>query len=214
MYIPPYFEQSNPEELERIISNHPLGTLVYQGPEGLDATHIPFINKKNLGANGGLVAHVARKNPIWQQVADGTEVLTIFHGSDAYISPNWYPSKHETHRLVPTWNYEVVHVKGTIRFIQDSKWLRSMVAALTNIHETNAKEAKPWKMSDGEKDYIAKMIDSIVGVEITISKITGAFKLSQNREPGDRIAAAQTLHQKGMHDIAESMLKAKAASSE
>src|SRR6476620_11824746 len=165
MYNPPHFEESRPEELERIIHDYPLGTLVYSTSEGLDAAHLPFIYKKDQGASGKLIGHVARKNLIWQQVAPEAEVLTIFQGDDAYISPNWYPSKHETHRHVPTWNYQVVHVRGRVRFIDDAKFVRGVVATLTHIHETRTAEAQPWKMSDSAKEYIDQQVASIVGVE-------------------------------------------------
>jgi|GraSoiStandDraft_4_1057263.scaffolds.fasta_scaffold198272_2 transcriptional regulator len=211
MYNPSHFEESRPEELERIIAEYPLGTLVYCSPAGLDATHIPFIykNKEGQSPKGKLIAHVARKNLIWQQVPHETEVLTIFHGSNSYISPNWYPSKHETHRQVPTWNYQVVHIHGRIRFIEDPGFLRAAVAALTQIHETRATEpgAKPWKMSDADKDYIDQQLASIVGIEIDITRIVGKSKLSQNREPRDREGAIEELRRRGETATAEGMEK-------
>lgn len=209
MYIPPYFAETRPEEIERILAEYPLGTLVYLTSEGLDATHIPFVYRKGIGEHGVLAAHVARKNPIWQQVANGSEVLTIFHGTDSYISPNWYPSKHETHRLVPTWDYQVVHVRGNIRFIEDTNFLRSSVALLTQVHETRAQEARPWRLSDGAEDYIAKMLASIVGVEITITQLTGVSKLSQNREPRDITGAIETLRERGEIATADAIEKAR-----
>jgi transcriptional regulator len=205
MYNPPHFEESRPDELERIITEYPLGTLVYCAPDGLDAAHLPFIYKAEQGAKGKLLAHVARKNLIWQQVPNGTEVLTIFHGSDSYISPNWYPSKHEAHRQVPTWNYQVVHIHGRIRFIEDAKFLRSLVALLTQIHETRAAEAKPWRMSDGDKDYIEQQIASIVGLEIDVTRMVGKSKLSQNREPKDRHGAIAALRRRGETATADAM---------
>jgi len=208
MYNPPHFEESRPDELERIIAEYPLGTLVYRAPDGLDATHLPFIYKKEQGPKGKLIAHVARKNPIWQQVANETEVLTIFHGSNSYISPNWYPSKQETHRHVPTWNYQVVHIHGRIRFIEDAKFLRSLVALLTQIHETRAAEPKPWKMSAGDKDYIDQQIASIVGLEIDVTRIVGKSKLSQNREPRDKDGAIAALRRQGEIATAEAMARA------
>jgi transcriptional regulator len=204
MYNPPHFEETRPEELERIITEYPLGTLIYCGPDGLDAAHLPFIYKAEQG-KGKLIAHVARKNLIWQQVANGTEVLTIFRGSDSYISPNWYPSKQETHRQVPTWNYQVVHIHGRIRFIDDAKFVRSVVALLTQIHETRAAEPKPWKMSDGDKDYIEQQIASIVGLEIDVTRIVGKSKLSQNREPRDKDGAIAALRRKGETTTADAM---------
>jgi transcriptional regulator len=207
MYNPLHFEESRPEELERIISEYPLGTLIYCSPDGLDATHVPFIYKKEPGPQGKLVAHVARKNPIWQQVANGTEVLTIFHGSNAYISPNWYPSKHERHRQVPTWNYQVVHIHGRIRFIEDARFLHAAVALLTRMHETRATEpgAKPWQMSDADKDYIDQQLASIIGIEIDATRILGKSKLSQNRERRDRDGAIAALCRRGETAIAEAM---------
>jgi len=205
MYNPPHFEETRPEELERIITEYPLGTLVYCGPDGLDAAHLPFIYRKEQGAKGTLIAHVARKNLIWQQVANGSEALTIFHGSNSYISPNWYPSKHETHRHVPTWNYQVVHIHGRIRFIEDAKFLRSVVALLTQIHETRAAEPKPWRMSDGDKDYIEQQIASIVGLEIDVTRIVGKSKLSQNRESRDRDGAIAALRRHGESATADAM---------
>jgi transcriptional regulator len=208
MYNPPHFEESRPDELERIIAEYPLGTLVYHATDGLDAAHLPFIYKKEQGPKGKLIAHVARKNPIWQQVANDTDVLTIFHGSNSYISPNWYPSKQETHRHVPTWNYQVVHIHGRIRFIDDAKFLRSVVALLTQIHETRAAETKPWKMSDGDKDYIDQQIASIVGLEIDVTRIVGKSKLSQNREPRDQDGAIAALRHRGEIATAEAMERA------
>lgn len=133
------------------------------------------------------------------------EVLTIFQGSNSYISPNWYPSKHETHRHVPTWNYQVVHIHGRIRFIEDAKFLRAVVASLTQIHETRAAEAKPWKMSDGDKDYIEQQLASIVGLEIDVTRIVGKSKLSQNREPRDKDGAIAALRRKGENATADAM---------
>jgi transcriptional regulator len=208
MYNPPHFEESRPEELERIIADYPLGTLVYYSSEGLDAVHVPFIYKKEQGPKGQLIAHVARKNPIWQQVANETEVLTIFHGSNSYISPSWYPSKHEAHRQVPTWNYQVVHIHGRIRFIEDASFLRAAVALLTQIHETRAAEAKPWRMSDGDKDYIDQQIASIVGIEIDITRIVGKSKLSQNRELRDRNGAIAALRRRGEIATADAISRA------
>jgi transcriptional regulator len=205
MYNPPHFEETRPEELERIITEYPLGTLVYSGPNGLDAAHLPFIYKAEQGAEGKLIAHVARKNLIWQQVPNGTEVLTIFHGSNSYISPNWYPSKQETHRHVPTWNYQVVHIHGRIRFIDDAKFLHSVVARLTQVHETRAAEPKPWRMSDGDKDYIEQQIASIVGLEVDITRIVGKSKLSQNRESRDKEGAIAALRRKGENATADAM---------
>src|SRR5690606_31266618 len=122
MYLPPLFAESRPEELHRILREHPLGMLVTQGSEGFEADHLPFLLDAGRGPLGTLLAHVARANPAWQQVKDGDPVLVVFRGAQGYISPNWYPSKQETHRHVPTWNYEAVHAHGRIRVRDDEKF--------------------------------------------------------------------------------------------
>lgn len=143
MYNPDHFSIKNLEVMHKIIQTHPLGVLVTLTPEGLDANHIPF----ELNAERGvLTAHVARANPVWQQCRDGADVPVIFRASEGYISPNWYPSKQETHRLVPTWNYEVVHVHGRLTVQDQEKFVRGVVGRLTRTHE--ASEPKPRKMGD------------------------------------------------------------------
>ena len=130
MYLPAHFAESRAEELHRVITQHPLGALVHQGPQGLDANHIPFLLDAAPAPHGTLLAHVARANALWQEVTDGAPVLVIFRAASAYISPNWYPSKPETHRHVPTWNYQAVHVHGTLHIRHDEPFLRGVVARL------------------------------------------------------------------------------------
>ena len=207
MYIPSHFEETRVEELHRIIDEYPLGVLVTNGPNGLDANHLPFEFEPGSGHHGELLAHVARANPIWKESKDGDQVLVIFHGGEAYISPNWYPSKHESHRQVPTWNYQVVHVHGNIRIRQDREFLIDIVARLTHKYEARAGEAKPWKMSDASKDYIDAMLQAIIGVQIQINRIVGKSKLSQNRETRDRISAANELQKRGEQQISAAMQK-------
>jgi transcriptional regulator len=197
MYLPRHFEETRVEELHRIIRAHPLGTLVINGPAGLDANHLPFELDPGAGERGALLAHVARANPVWKEMQDGDEVLVIFRSGDAYVSPNWYPSKHEFHRQVPTWNYQVVHVHGKIRIRDDERFVRSVVARLTRTNEARANEAKRWKMTDSAKEYIDQMLAAIVGIEIEIARIVGKSKLSQNREERDRASAAEELRKRG-----------------
>lgn len=208
MYVPPHFQENRQEVIDEIIRKNPLGTLTYSTAKGLDATHIPFVRIKSDTGDGTLLAHVARKNPIWNELADGSEVLVIFHGRDAYVSPNWYPSKHEHHRMVPTWDYQVVHVRGTIHFTEDERALRSTVALLTHIQENEAGEAKPWKMGDSDKEFIAQLLAAIVGVEIRITSITAASKLSQNREERDKVALISELRKRGNDSLADEIEKA------
>ena len=197
MYVPPWFAETRPEALRSVLDRHPLGALVTHGPDGLDANHIPFEFDPAFGTAGRLTGHVARANPVWAQAGgDGAaarEVLVVFQGPEAYVSPNWYPSKHETHRQVPTWNYQVVHVHGTLVFHDDEKFVRGVVARLTRTHEGRASSGKPWRMTDSAPDFIDGMLEHIVGIEIVVSRMVGKFKLSQNREARDRQGAAQAL---------------------
>ena len=207
MYIPAHFAIKHTQDLHAIIRAHPLGALVTLGPEGLDANHIPFELDASQGDQGLLTAHVARANPVWQQCKGSVDVLVIFRGNQSYISPNWYPSKHETHRQVPTWNYEVVHVRGRLTVMDEEKFVRGVVARLTREHEVN--EPRPWKMGDSPPDYIDGMLRAIVGIEIEIKRIEGKAKLSQNRENRDRLNAADVLITHGNDDLARAMRNAK-----
>ena len=204
MYVPPHFEVSNPEVLHDLIVHHPLGVLITQGESGLNANHIPFELEASASTHGILRAHVARNNPVWQLSTNGDEVLVVFQADDAYISPNWYPSKHETHQQVPTWNYRVVHAYGKIAIHDDEKYVRALVGRLTKKHE--ASQPKPWKMSDAPRDYMEMMVKSIVGIEIEITRLIGKFKLSQNRENRDRLNAAKVLVEQGNEILGKAML--------
>jgi transcriptional regulator len=203
MYIPPQFAENRPEILHRIMREHPLGTLVRNEEAGLDADHIPFEFEPDTGPLGTLKAHVARNNPLWQRCPTGTPVMVIFRGAQAYISPNWYPSKHETHRQVPTWNYEVVHAHGTLSIHDDERYVRALVARLTREHD--AAEPRPWKMGEAPPNYIQMMLGNIVGIEVTLTSLVGKSKLSQNRELRDRRNAADTLAERGRDGMAQAM---------
>jgi transcriptional regulator len=204
MYVPPHFEVSNPAVLHDLIAHHPLGVLITQSESGLNANHIPFELESTVSNHGILRAHVARNNPVWQLSTNGDEVLVVFQADDAYISPNWYPSKHKTHQQVPTWNYRVVHAYGKITIHDDEKYVRALVGRLTKKHE--ASQPKPWKMSDAPREYMEMMVKSIVGIEIEITRIIGKFKLSQNRENRDRLNAGQMLVEQGNEVLGKAML--------
>jgi transcriptional regulator len=212
MYLPPHFEETRREELHRIITDHPLGILVVHGPDGLDANHLPFSLHEE-GELGRLQSHVARANPVWQTTKDGDEVLVIFRGSDAYVSPQWYPSKQETHRQVPTWNYQVVHAHGNIRIRDDRKFVRGVVALLTKHHEESTQSPRPWHIGESPREYIDQMVDAIVGIEIEITRLVGKSKLSQNREERDRVSAADELAKRGEEELSAAMLQAMSKSS-
>lgn len=203
MYIPPHFAVTQPEQLHRIIRDHPLGALVSQNDNGLDADHLPFELDPGEGEHGMLLAHVARANTLWQRCPSGSPVMVIFRGAEGYISPNWYPSKHEAHRQVPTWNYEVVHAHGILTVHDDERFVRRLVARLTRRHEIS--EPKPWKMGDSEPEFIANLVHNIVGIEIELTSLVGKFKLSQNKEARDRAGALQALEARGNSGLAARM---------
>ncbi len=203
MYTPKHFNVSDRAALFRMIEAHPLGVLVTAQQGQLDANHIPFELDPGMGPLGQLRAHVARANPVWQQCAAGADVLVIFRGQESYVSPNWYPSKHETHRQVPTWNYEVVHAHGRLTVRDDERYLRGVLARLTRVHE--ADEPQPWKMGDSAPEYIETMLRAVVGIEVAITRLEGKSKLSQNREARDVQGAAQQLRGRGKDELAQSM---------
>lgn len=205
IYVLEAFAETRPEVLHALIREFPLGSLVTHGAHGLDANHLPFELLPEAGPHCQLIAHVARANPLWQQAKDGDAVLVIFRCADAYVSPNWYPSKHETHRLVPTWNYRVVHVHGTLTIRDDERFVRGVVARLTRRHEAGTGAERPWRMSDSPEDFIRQMLGAIVGLEIAITRIEGKLKLGQNREERDRLGAADGLQGRGEMVISGAM---------
>jgi len=207
MYVPQHFAEIRPGELHRIIREHPLGVLITHDVDGaLDANHIPFEFDSTVGQHGMLRGHIARANDLWKVCPTGSKVLVVFRGVDAYISPSWYPSKHETHRQVPTWNYEVVHAHGVMTVRDDERFMRGQAARLTMTQESA--EPKPWRMGEAPPDYIDMMLKNIVGLEIEITSLIGKRKLSQNKDERDRLNAAETLDSRGQVALAEQMKKA------
>ena len=206
MYLPSHFEQHDVAAMHALMVAHPLGALVRNAPDGLDADHVPFHLDRDGSPHGRLIAHVARANPLWQEVRSGEPVLVIFRAAQAYVSPNWYPSKHEAHRQVPTWNYEVVHVHGTLAIHDDERFVRGVVARLTREHEARTGAARPWKMSDSEPAYVDDMLGKIVGLEIAIARLVGKWKLGQNKDERDRLGAIEGLRERGEDATADAML--------
>ncbi|MBI3478989.1 MAG: FMN-binding negative transcriptional regulator [Nitrosomonadales bacterium] len=179
MYTPKFFEEPRIDVMHQLMMARPLATLVTLASSGLAANHIPLHLADTPAPLGTLRGHVARANPLWSDFAKDIEVLAIFHGPDSYITPNWYPTKHETGKVVPTWNYAVVHAHGTLRVIDDAVWVRAQLEALTDHHEAGF--TKPWAVSDAPREFTEKLIASIVGIEIIISKLSGKWKVSQNQ---------------------------------
>lgn len=185
MYLPAHFEETRPEVLHELVRTHPLGLLVTSGPAGLQANPVPFmLDPGTDGAAPVLRAHVARANPVWREARTDVESLVVFQGPQAYISPSLYPTKAATGKVVPTWNYVMVQARGTLRIVDEAPWLHALVTRLTDRHE--AKRAAPWAVSDAPGDYIDTMLRAIVGIEITLSALTGKWKVSQNRNAADR----------------------------
>jgi len=205
MYIPSHFEESDPDRLHALIANHPLGILVTHGASGLDANHIPFELEVGNGSLGVLHTHVARANAVWKDIASGDEVLVVFRGPDAYISPNWYPSTHEQHRQVPTWNYTVVHAHGRVTVQDDERYVRALVGRLVKQHE--AGEPSPWRMGDSPQTFINDMLALLVGLEIEITRLVGKSKLGQNKEARDLLGAAHALKARGHDAVGDAMLE-------
>jgi transcriptional regulator len=205
MYVPGHFEETRVDVMQALIGRHPLGTLVAMTPRGLEASHIPFLidtATTSSASHGTLRCHLARANPLWRDLAPGTQVLAIFQGADSYISPSWYASKRDHGKVVPTWNYVTVHAYGTPRVIHDADWLRTLVAGLTDRHEAGRTDR--WQLGDAPADYVDKMLNAIVGVEIPVTRMIGSWKLSQNRSAADRegvVTGLEQEHASGAQDM-------------
>lgn len=200
MYQPKHFEETRVPVLRELVRAHPLGTLVTLAADGLNANHIPFELDPDPAPFGTLRGHVARANPLWRDFSPDVAALVIFQGPGTYISPSWYATKKETGKVVPTWNYAVVHAYGPLRAIDDRDWLRDFVARLTARHETGRRD--PWKITDAPADYIEKQLGAIVGLEVPVTRLIGKWKMSQNRPAGDRAGAIAGLAQEGNATVA------------
>ncbi|MGB7193698.1 MAG: FMN-binding negative transcriptional regulator [Collimonas pratensis] len=195
MYIPKHFDEPRIEVLHELIRARPLSTLVTLSSEGLNANHVPMLLSAEDGPFGTLHGHVARANPVWQDFRKEVEVLAIFHGPEAYITPSWYATKTETGKVVPTWNYAVAHAYGTLRIIDDASWLPAHLAALT-AHNEAAFEA-PWQLSDAPQEYTEKLMGAIVGIEIVITRLSGKWKVSQNQPAQNQATVITGLRRQG-----------------
>jgi transcriptional regulator len=191
MYAPKHFEETRLDVMHALIGEHPLGTLVTLGPDGLGADHIPFevLPPSEAHPYGVLQGHVARGNKLWK--LDSEVVLIVFQGPTAYISPSWYEEKRASGKVVPTYNYAAVHAHGRLRAIEDPQWLMAFLERLTNKHE--AARPLPWKVTDAPREYTDQLLKAIVGIEIPIDRIQGKWKVSQNRPVQDQINIAEGL---------------------
>jgi transcriptional regulator len=193
LYLPAQFNETRLEVLRALMRARPLSTLVTQCESGLVANHVPVQTLDEPAPLGCIRGHIARANPLWREYRSDSQALAIFQGPQAYISPSLYPSKEKTGEVVPTWNYAVVHASGTLRFIEDTVWLRDFVAGLTTVHE--APRSLPWKIGDAPAAYIERQLRMIVGFEFSIAALTGKWKVSQNRTRADRDGVARGLRE-------------------
>lgn len=184
MYLPKQFAETEAGVLHGLMRERPFATLVVLTSEGLSVDHIPLLVDETGGSFGVLRGHVARANPILKAEPLDTDAVAIFHGPDHYITPSWYPTKQETGKVVPTWNYVVVHAYGRLTFIDDESWLRLLVNQLTQQHE--AQRDPSWAVADAPEDFVASQLRAVVGIEMPIARLVGKWKLGQNRPEADR----------------------------
>ena len=200
MYVPSHFAESRVDVLHQLIREHPLAVMVTAVANELNANHIPFELDPAPAPFGTLRGHVARGNPVWRDFSGDVEALLVFQGPQAYVSPSWYPTKLNTGKVVPTFNYRVVHAYGPLRIVDDRTWLRGLVERLTHRHEAGRRA--PWKVTDAPGDYIDAMLNAIVGLEIPLTRLIGKCKASQNQPAANRAGVVQGLREIGHADAA------------
>jgi transcriptional regulator len=200
MHLPRHFQESRVEVMHGLIREHPLGLVVTLGSEGLNGNHIPIEVDPDPAPFGTLRGHFARANPVWRDHATDVEALVVFQGPAGYVTPSWYPTKRESGKVVPTYNYAVVHAYGPMRIVEDAAWLRSLVGRLTDRFEATRDE--PWRVTDAPADYIDAQLRAIVGIEIPITRLLGKWKMSQNRPEADRASVERALIASGEPDAA------------
>ncbi len=198
MYCPGTFAETRPEVLRTLIQHYPLATLITIGSEGPEADHIPLYLLPGEGPHYVLQGHVARANPLWQKASPGNEVLAIFQGPQHYISPSWYATKAENGKVVPTWNYAVVHVHGLLHVKDNPDWVRQQMVGLTTQQESRF--ARPWQVDDAPQGFTESLIGQVVGIEIPISRWAGKWKVSQNQPLSNRDSVGAHLERQNQPD--------------
>lgn len=190
MYVPPAFALDDLPEIRGIVRAARIGNLVTFGPDGLMATPLPMLLDESEGPYGVLQGHLARANRQWSTPVEG-EAMAIFMGPDAYVTPGWYPTKAETGKVVPTWNYEAVHLYGPVEFFSDPERLHDSVSRLTALHEADREH--PWAVADAPEPYVRSQLKGIVGLRMPVTRIEAKRKMSQNRNEADRRGVAEGL---------------------
>lgn len=191
MYIPKFNEETRLPILDQLMRSHPLAALVTMGSSGLFATHLPMVLHRESDSRAVLRGHLSRANQQWREFDPAIPALAIFSGPEHYITPAWYPEKAVTGKVVPTWNYAVVHAYGQLKVIEDPSWLLTHLNSLTETHE--ASSATPWKVSDAPADYVSSIAKGIVGIELAIDRLEGKWKVSQNQNEQTRASVADGL---------------------
>lgn len=203
MYMPKYHAMTDVSEMQAHLDEHPLGAWVCSGDAGLVANHIPFVLDRSAGEFGRLLGHVSRANPVWRQLAQGAASVVMFMGPQAYITPAWYPGKQEHGKVVPTWNYITVHAHGAMRAVEDAAWTLDMLNRLTDAQESGRPD--PWRVGDAPADYVRQTLRGIVGIELTIERLEGRLKLSQDEALADRQGTIEGLRREpdsASHELA------------
>ena len=198
MYLQKQFEESRVEIMRGLMRTHPLATLITLSPSGLNADHIPLHLSENPLPFGTLRGHIAHANPLWKDHSPDVEVLAVFHGPDTYITPSWYATKKETGKVAPTWNYAVVHAYGHLRVIDDAVWLRSQLDILTRQNEADFPES--WEVSDAPPEFVEKVLQNIIGIEMVITRLIGKWKVSQNQPASNQASVIKGLRESDQPD--------------
>lgn len=202
MYVNPRHRLTDRDTLFALMASHPLGAWVCHGSAGLVANHVPFLLDRSRGPFGTLIGHVSRANSVWRELGSASPSLLMFQGPQAYITPSWYPGKAEHGKVVPTWNYVVAHAHGVARAVEDRDWVFDMLRRLTERNE--APRSVPWSVSDAPAPFMERMMRAIVGIEITIDRLEGKLKASQDEEMPDRIGTVRGLREQAC-DTARAM---------
>lgn len=195
MYEPPHNREERPEVLHELIRSRPLGLLITAGRRGLSANAVPFVLHAEDKGAVVLECHLSKANPQWREFADGAECLVVFQGPQAYVTPSWYPSKQEHGKAVPTWNYVIVQARGRGWMMEHPAWLRRHLEELTDANEATFEE--PWRVADAPEEYLASQLKGIVGVRVEVAKLTGKWKVSQNRSRADQEGVVRGLEELG-----------------
>jgi transcriptional regulator len=202
MYAPPVFREDCVDVMQDLMRAHPFATLITVEDGRPNATHMPFALHTEDGSEFGILrGHVARPNPVWSEFDAAIEALVVFQGPHHYVTPSWYPSKAEHGKVVPTWNYAIVHARGPPRVMEDPDWLLAHLNTLTDGLETG--RDTPWKVDDAPPEYVEKMVRGIVGLEIPILWLDGKWKMSQNRNAADRAGVVTGLTAEGTDSAAD-----------